>query len=75
MTSKSIDPSCSVADLLHQWPATISLFLERRMACVGCSMAAFETLEDAARIYKIQPVQFLQDLEQIIQNSSLEEIP
>ncbi len=45
------------------------------MACVGCSMAAFETLEDAARIYKIQPVQFLQDLEQIIQNSSLEEIP
>ena len=75
MMSQPLDSQCSVATLLHQWPAAVPVFLQRRMACVGCSMAAFETLEDAARVYKIQPAQFLEELQQAIQNSVLEEKP
>lgn len=58
-----LSPQMSVADVLERWPELIPTFLEHRMACVGCSMAAFETLQDAARIYGIHPVRFLEELE------------
>lgn len=48
-----LTPRTSVADLLEKRPQAIPIFLRHGMACVGCSMAAFETLEDAARIYGI----------------------
>ncbi len=46
-------PDQTVAELLANWPATIAVFLRRRMACVGCVMARFETLHEAAVSYHI----------------------
>ncbi|NJO82146.1 MAG: DUF1858 domain-containing protein [Blastochloris sp.] len=46
-------PDQTVAELLANWPATIAVFLRRRMACVGCVMARFETLHEAAASYHI----------------------
>ncbi len=40
----------TVAELLEQWPTCASVLNERRMACVGCELSAFETLADAARV-------------------------
>jgi hybrid cluster-associated redox disulfide protein len=36
-----------IDEILNQWPETIKLFLDYRMACVGCSMSSFDTLRDA----------------------------
>jgi hybrid cluster-associated redox disulfide protein len=44
-----------VASLLAYNPQAVKIFLQHRMACVGCSMAKFETLQDAARIYGMDP--------------------
>ena len=44
-----------VASLLADHPQAVKIFLQHRMACVGCSMAKFETLQDAARIYGVDP--------------------
>jgi hybrid cluster-associated redox disulfide protein len=55
-------PQMSVLDLLQDWPEAIPVFIRYRMACVGCSMSAFETLHDAARIYGISPEVFLADV-------------
>jgi len=52
----------TVADLLANYPEAIPVFLSNKMSCVGCSMAAFETLADAARIYNLQPEKFKQEL-------------
>jgi hybrid cluster-associated redox disulfide protein len=52
--------------VLDRWPATIPIFLAHRMACVGCSMARFNTLRDATRIYNLPVEGFLQELEQAI---------
>lgn len=38
----------SVAEIMSSWPSTISIFLERRMHCVGCPISPFHTLFDAA---------------------------
>ncbi len=59
----------SMADLMATWPQAIPILLERRMACVGCDMARFETLADACTIYGIDPGRLLADLSRVIENS------
>lgn len=39
------------------------VFLRYHMACIGCSMAAFETLAEAARIYKIPLERLVSELQ------------
>ncbi len=38
----------SLAEIMAMSPATIRLFIERRFHCVGCPIAPFHTLDDAA---------------------------
>ena len=38
-------------------------FAAHGMACVGCAMAAFESIEEVARIYRVDPVLFAAELE------------
>lgn len=47
MPSDSLD-DLSVADIMRRWPATIRVFLDWNMQCVGCPIAPFHTLMDAA---------------------------
>lgn len=51
-----------VAEILDQWPETIRLFLEYRMACVGCSLSSFDTLGDALRAYNLPQEKILEAL-------------
>ncbi len=51
-----------VAEVLERWPQSIPVFLKHRMSCVGCLMAPFESLSDAARIYRIPFEPFLDEL-------------
>ena len=38
----------SVAEILAMSPATIRLFIEWHLHCIGCPIAPFHTLDDAA---------------------------
>ncbi len=51
-----------ISQVFDTWPATTQVFIKHRMACVGCPMSGFMTLEDAIRIYRLSPEQFLNDL-------------
>lgn len=64
-------PELTVAELLRRWPAAIPVFIANRMGCVGCSMAGFETLEDAAHVYGLAYQQFIRELQQAILKSLL----
>lgn len=64
-----VTPKLIVADLLSEWPEVIPVFLNRRMACVGCNMARFETLQDASRIYGVNLEQFLAEINCVISQS------
>ncbi|HEX7103457.1 MAG TPA: DUF1858 domain-containing protein [Nitrolancea sp.] len=48
----------NVDELMTQYPATVSVFVHRRMLCPGCLAARFETLEEVCRIYRmpLQPL-------------------
>lgn len=66
-----LSPQIAMADLMAIWPQVIPTLLERHMACVGCDMARFETLADAARIYGLDLRHLLADLTRAIDKPNL----
>ena len=66
--SQDTDPlQMSITDILDRWPEVIPVFLSHKMACVGCSLADFMTLEDALDIYHLNKEQFIEEFQNTIQ--------
>ncbi len=59
-------PGLVVEDVLARWPETIPIFLKHGMACVGCDMSKFETIESAAGIYHIEVGELVEELKQAV---------
>ena len=57
-----------ISDVLERWPETAVVFHKYNMACVGCVVAPFYTIEAAISIYSLNRDQFLQDLATVIVN-------
>jgi hybrid cluster-associated redox disulfide protein len=51
-----------VEEIMGRWPATARVFMHRKMACVGCIMAPFQTLAAAARAYHIAEGELLSEI-------------
>jgi hybrid cluster-associated redox disulfide protein len=60
----------TVADIFDRWPEVIPIFLSHKMACVGCSLADFMTLEDALDIYHLNKESFIEEIKNAIQTQS-----
>ena len=54
----------SLAEIMSRWPSTIRVFLDRRMHCVGCPIAPFHTLIDAAEEHSLLHAGLVADIEQ-----------
>ena len=57
-----IEPDMLVDGVMRRWPTTIRIFIEHRMHCVGCPIACFHTIEDAAREHGLSRDALLADL-------------
>jgi hybrid cluster-associated redox disulfide protein len=51
-----------VDDIMRRWPATLRVFLDHKMHCVGCPIACFHTVDDACREHGADRARFLADL-------------
>jgi len=51
-----------VAAVLRDHPASLAVFLHRRMHCPGCSMASFMTVAEAAANYGIAAEDLIAEL-------------
>ncbi|MCL2714354.1 MAG: DUF1858 domain-containing protein [Alphaproteobacteria bacterium] len=51
-----------VDDIMRSSPDTIRAFLEFKMACVGCPVGCFHTVEDACREHNVDCESFLKAL-------------
>lgn len=67
MNEITLTPEMRLQELFARWPETMPVFVKRRMICVGCSMAAFDTLEEAVRNYGLNWNLFVDDLQASIQ--------
>ncbi len=54
-----IGPDDLVDDIMRRWPATIRVFVDHRMGCVGCPIGSFHSVEDACREHKLDQDDFL----------------
>ncbi len=43
----------TVKEIMDRWPQTASVFISRRMHCVGCPIGPFHTLADAAAEHRL----------------------
>lgn len=48
-----------VSEVLDRWPATAAVFHEFNMACVGCAVAPYYSVSDAAKVYGISVDDFV----------------
>ena len=64
MASKrlTIRGNCTVAEVLGMEPAAAKVFCRYGMSCVGCAMAPFETLDEVARTYGLDPCRLVEDV-------------
>jgi len=62
MNEPTILAEHTVEQTLERFPALAAEFVRRGMACVGCAMAPFDTLVEAARVYGQEPDAFVADL-------------
>ncbi|WP_454634249.1 DUF1858 domain-containing protein [Bradyrhizobium cenepequi] len=47
---------------MRRWPATIRVFLDFRMRCVGCPIAAFNSIDEACGEHGVDANVFLPKL-------------
>ena len=52
----------TVDDVMRRWPSTIRVFLDFRMRCVGCPVAAFHSVDEACDEHSVDPAAFLSKL-------------
>lgn len=55
----AIDSCLLVGDVMTRWPATIRVFLDFKLGCVGCPIASFHSVDDACREHGIDQVGFM----------------
>ena len=60
--SSQIGFEMAVDEVMRRWPATIRVFLDFRMSCIGCPIGGFHTVEDACREHGAAPQDFLSAL-------------
>jgi hybrid cluster-associated redox disulfide protein len=57
-----ITKDMSFGDILQRFPQTMPVFGKYGMHCIGCSMSAFETVEQGALAHGINVKKFIDDL-------------
>lgn len=56
-------PDMMVDQVMNRWPASIRVFIDFKMGCVGCPIAAFHSVDDASREHRIDGAAFLAALQ------------
>ena len=63
MAPNALDDLC-VADIMRRWPTTIRVFMDSGMKCIGCPIAPFHTLADAALEHSLSLVELERRVEE-----------
>lgn len=53
----------NLSEIMTRWPPTIRVFIDRRMHCVGCPIAPFHTVADAADEHGLDLADLTRELE------------
>ncbi len=57
-----LTPASTIVELLATHPVAARVLIDRRMHCVGCDIAPFETIGDACALYGVAVDDFFADI-------------
>jgi hybrid cluster-associated redox disulfide protein len=69
MAQRPLD-QMSMQEIMSRWPATIRVFLAWHLHCVGCPVADFHRLADAAREHGVDEAALRSAVETVIETAS-----
>ncbi|HNX76351.1 MAG TPA: DUF1858 domain-containing protein [Candidatus Rifleibacterium sp.] len=61
----AIEAGMTIAEILKQYPAAAKVLQQFGMHCIGCAVAAGETLEGAARAHEVKLDELLKALQNL----------
>ena len=61
MAKKQIITSMTFAELM-QYPEAVEILMKKGFHCIGCSAAAFETIEQGALMHGINPKKLVEEI-------------
>jgi hybrid cluster-associated redox disulfide protein len=67
MKTEKITKDMTLGEVVQKYPETIPIMLEHGLHCIGCHVAAFETIEQGATSHGIDVEKLLKDMNKIIQ--------
>jgi len=53
----------TVDQVMNRWPATMRVFMDFKLGCVGCPIATFHSVDEASREHSIDGGAFLAALQ------------
>ena len=65
MKNSTLTLDMTVDQVMKRWPASVRVFLDFRMNCVGCPIAAFHSVEEASREHAIDAHALLASLRSV----------
>lgn len=66
---RKLNDDATMDRIMCETPATIRVVLQRKMLCVGCPIASFHTVSDAAREHDLDEDQLRNDLRAAVDGS------
>ncbi len=64
---QKITRQSSLLEVIQNYPETYEVFMKYGIGCVGCMLAAFETVEQGAMAHGIDPDALVNDLNKVIE--------
>ena len=62
MKESTPTPDMTVDQVMNRWTASIRVFMDFRMGCIGCPIASFHSVGEASREHKIDGQALLMSL-------------
>ncbi|MGY2906694.1 DUF1858 domain-containing protein [Bradyrhizobium sp. URHC0002] len=66
MKKSTLTLDMTVDQVMKRWPASIRVFLDFRMGCVGCPIATFHSVDEASREHRIDGHALLASLRSVV---------
>lgn len=71
MTQK-ITKHMLIGDVANQYPETFDVFVRFGLHCIGCHVAAFETIEQGAMSHGIDADELVEELNEVVESKAKE---
>ena len=64
-----ITKNMSLGNVISKYPQTAEVFMKNGLHCIGCGIAAFETIDQGAKAHRIKTDKLLKELNNSIKNA------